>query len=141
MKSMCKKSIWVGESLGEKHVQEESLGEKSMQEEFLGEESLDGKYMVEKYMQEESRGEKYTGEMSVPEEFLCCQCALSGGLKFPFASPSSARKADPPRRFVCKLLWAAPDGSSKRDLHRLGQSLGLLCWPKKSAPLSRQCSS
>ena len=34
--------------------------------------------MVEKYMQEESRGEKYTGEMSVQEEFLCCQCALSG---------------------------------------------------------------
>ena len=26
---------------------------------------------------------------------LCCQCAWTGGLKFPFESPSSARKADP----------------------------------------------
>ena len=53
------------------------------------------KYMVEKYMQEESRGEKCMGEMSVPERVSVLSMCLIGGLKFPFESPSSARKADP----------------------------------------------
>ena len=58
---------------------------------------------------------------------LCCQCALSGVWNSRSRARVPQEKRTPAQVRNVDFCKAAPDGSSKRDLHRSEHSLGLLC--------------